>query len=69
MNTETTSLKLSETFRIPGEGKHAYDIEAIADSDTGRKTITLRVHANARSTAAKRASKAGFKVMSVNMIG
>jgi hypothetical protein len=53
-----------------GNGKHAYDVEVFvdaADPSKGRKTF--EVHANNRDQAARRVSRDGFVVCSVNMVG
>lgn len=44
---------------------HAYDVEVFKD---GQKS-TIRIEARNRTSASSKASKAGYKVMSVNMIG
>ena len=60
-------MKLSEYIRVPGEGKHAYEIEAV--SKTTGESKKFVVDANNRSVAAARVKREGFVIGSVNMVG
>jgi hypothetical protein len=53
---------------ISSKAKHAYDVQVKAVWAPGRSAL-LRVEANSRTQASFLARKAGWEVMSVNMVG